>query len=103
MSRGKQRKDKKGKVKGFGSFYQRKPHKYSRAEFLAEQGQSDRVRTADLLLEDCAERELADDDSMKSSDWHDRTSVEPEAYKARKEAEKQMSELRESKRPKREH
>ena len=41
------------------------------SELLAEQNHYDCVRTVDLRLNDRAEREMADDDSMKKSDWFD--------------------------------
>jgi len=95
MARGKQSKTKTGKPKGFGSFYQRKPFHYSHAEKMATQGHEDRVRTVDLTLEDCAERELADDNSCKPSDWKDRTSIDPAQYSARKDTEREMEQRRE--------
>jgi hypothetical protein len=102
MSRGKPKKNKEGRVKGFGSWYQRRPGNYSRKEYLAEQGHRDRIRMADYTMEDRAERELADDDSQIGSDWLDRTSIDPTAYRACKEEEREMKARRdENKRQKR--
>ena len=96
MARPKPKRNKSGKAKGFGSFYERNPGDYSRAEFKAEQGHLDRVRTADLRPEDRAERELVDDDSHKPSDWRDRTSINPQLYRAHREAEQADKERREA-------
>mmetsp|Transcript_5824 Transcript_5824/g.9968 ORF Transcript_5824/g.9968 Transcript_5824/m.9968 type:complete len:570 (+) Transcript_5824:162-1871(+) len=94
MSRGKQT-TKKGRRKGFGSWYMREPGQYSKSERLAEQGNPDRIRTADLQDENKLERELADDDSLKESDWLDRTGVDPVQYKMRMEAEQRLKANRE--------
>lgn len=109
MTRGPQKKINKPKaggpkVKGLGSFYLRAPGNYSLAEFLAKQPHQDRVRTADLNPGDRAERDLADDDSHKESDWLDRTSIDPNKFKAQKEAEEEVADRREFyKRAKRHH
>lgn len=87
---------KKGRANGFGSWYQRKPGNYSKKEFLAESGNRDRVRTADCRATDRVERECADDDSHKPSDWFDRTSIGPIAYKTQKEAEQECKSRREA-------
>jgi len=97
MNRGKKKESKKNKPKGFGSFYMREPGQYSMSELLAEQSHRDHVRTADLRLGDRAERELADDDSMKESDWFDRTSIKPKVFKEQKDAENELKERRENK------
>ena len=94
MGRKKQNKSKEGTPKGFGSFYERKPYMYSMAEFMAEQGAADRIRTADLTPADKADREIADDDSMKESDWFDRTSINPFMWRAQKNAEKELRKKR---------
>ena len=65
------------------------------SELLAEQSHRDRVRTADLRLDDRAERELADGDSKKESDWFDRTSINPKIFREKKEAENELKERRE--------
>ena len=62
------------------------------SELLAEQSHRDRVRTADLRLDDRAKRELADDDSMKESDWFDRTSINPKVFRSQKDAEYELKE-----------
>ena len=94
MSRGKSRKDIRRRIVGFGSFYQRPPGKYSEAEFLAEQGHPDRIRTADLTEGHRAEREQADDDSGKESDWQARTAIDPKLFQSRKDMEKEMRDKR---------
>ena len=94
MARGKSKRTTDGKVKGFGSFYRRKPGNYSEAEFLARPGHKDRIRTQDCTLGDQAERELNDDDSLLPSDWADRTSIDPIQYTARKEAEQEYADRR---------
>ena len=96
MARGKSTKTKRGKMKGFGSFYQRTPGHYSEAEQMAKQGHADRIRTVDLLPDHRMERELAEDDSQKLSDWHDRTSIDPVAHKICKEAEEEFARRREA-------
>ena len=96
MKRDPPKKTKTNKLKGFGSFYQRKPGNYSFAEFQAEQGQLDRIRTADLTESDRIERQAADDHSHLPYDWNDRTSIAPEVYQARKELEAQNREHREA-------
>ena len=96
VARAKVKRNKNGKAKGFGSWYDRKPGDYSKAELEAPQGHLDRVRTADLRPEHRAERELTDDDSHKPSDWGDRTSVNPAIYYAQKEAEQDLREKREA-------
>ena len=78
---------KRGIIKRFGSFYNRLPGHYSEAEQSAKQGHPDRIHTVDLLSDHGIERELADEDSQKLSDWHDRTSIDPVAHKICKEAE----------------
>ena len=93
MARGKA-KYRRGKIKGFGSFYNRLPGHYSEAEQMAKQGHADRIRTVDLMPDHRLERELADDDSQKLSDWHDRTSIDPVAYKIRQEAEEDYARRR---------
>ena len=94
MSRGKSKRTSEGTLKGFGSFYRRKPGNYSEAEFLARPGHKDRIRTADCNLGDQAERNLADDDSLKPSDWADRTSIDPVEYAARKDIERANADKR---------
>ena len=42
-----------------------------------------------------SERELADDDSQELSDWYDRTSIDPVAYRNRKDAEQEFARRRE--------
>ena len=46
---------------------------YTCEEYYAPQGHEVRVRTADLAPEDAINRELKDDDSLKYSDWRERT------------------------------
>ena len=94
MTRGKSKRTSEGKLKGFGSFYRRKPGNYSEAEFVARPGSKDRIRTADCTLGDQAERALADDDSLQPSDWADRTSIDPVQYAARKAAELEFADRR---------
>lgn len=61
---------------------------------MAEQGKPDRIHTIDCSEMDRNERGMADDDSMKSSDWYDRTSIDPEHYKNRKAVEAEFASLR---------
>ena len=96
VERNPSRNNKEGRAKGFGSWYQRKPGNYSKKEFLAEPGHRDRVRTADCHAADRVERECADDDSHKKSDWFNRTSIDPIAYKTQKEAELECKSRREA-------
>ena len=93
----KQKKSKKNKPKGFGSFYMRAPGQYSMSKLLAEQSHRNHMRTADLWLDDKAKRELADDNSMKESNWFDRTSINPKVFKEQKDAENELKEYREYK------
>ena len=88
----KQKKSKKNKPKGFGSFYMRAPGQYSMSELLAEQSHRDCVRTTDHRLDDRAKRELADDDSMKESDWFDRNSINPKVFREQKDTENELKE-----------
>ena len=81
MSHGKQKKSKKNEPKGLGLYYMRKHGQYSMSELLLEQSHRDRMRTADLWLDDRAKREMADDYSMKESDWFDWTSINPKVFK----------------------
>ena len=62
-----------GKKVGSGSWYPRQYDDYTCEEYYAPQGRKDRVRTADLTPEDAINRELKDDDSLKDSDWRERT------------------------------
>ena len=94
MSRPKSVKDEQGRPMGFGSWYNRRPGIYSQAEFLAEQGHEDRVRTADCNAADRVEREDAEMDSGLDSDWLDRTSIDPMAYRAHRRAERDAKEQR---------
>ena len=93
MARGKA-KMRRGKIKGFGSFYNRSPGHYSEAEQMAKQGHLDRIRTVDLMPDHRMERELADDNSLKLIDWHDRTSINSVAHKIRLEAEEDFARRR---------
>ena len=92
VARAKPKCNKSGTPKGFGSFCDRKHGDYSRTELEAEQGHLDRVRTADLLPEHRAERELMDDYSHKSSGWADCTSINPALYRAQQEVEQVFKE-----------
>ena len=93
MARGKaERRD--GKVHGYGSWYQRQPHDYSHSEFVAKQGHPDRVRTADCDPVDKLYREEQDDDSAKSSDWRERTAIDPEQFWAQKAVERENKKKR---------
>ena len=89
MFRGKQT-TKKGWRKGFGSWYMREPGQYSKSERLAEQGNPDRIRTADFQDENKLEHELADNNLLKESDWLDRTSVGPVQCKMWMETEQRL-------------
>eukprot|EP00957_Ditylum_brightwellii_P105985 8084904-Ditylum_brightwellii.AAC.1 len=80
-------KSKDNRIVGFGSFYKHHPFNYSKKEFLAEQGHSDRIRTADCNDADKAERDQANDDSGCKSDWYSCSCIHPGEYEARKAAE----------------
>ena len=64
MSRPKPKTNHQGRVTGHGSWYERKPHTYSNAEFMASQGHNDRVRTVDCTPPDRDERKLGENDSL---------------------------------------
>ena len=98
MARGKSETDRDGVPVGFGSFYKRCPGIYSQEELEAPQGHADRVRTADLIPEHKYAREQDDDDSELESDWHDRTSVDPDLHRAHRETEEKMQARRERER-----
>ena len=72
----KPRKEVDGRPVGFGSWYQREYHDYTREEFLATQSSADRIRTRDCKPMDQLQRDENDDDSHCESDWFDRTSYE---------------------------
>ena len=57
----------------FGSCYERQYEDYTCEEYYAPQGHKDRVHTADLTPQDIINRELKDGDSLKDSDWRERT------------------------------
>lgn len=79
-SRPKNETDHRGYLIGFGSFYSRAPYKYSKDEFMANQGHPDRIRTVDCVPSDRKYRQDNDDDSKEPSDWEDRTGIEPKYY-----------------------
>ena len=56
---------------GFDSWYNRQYDNYTCEEYYATNDNKDRVRTLDLTPEDHVNRE--DDDSLKVSDWRERT------------------------------
>ena len=62
-----------GQAVGFGSWYDRRPGDYTRAEFFATQGHEDRVRTADCIRKDQEERQMLSDDSGLELTWERRT------------------------------
>ena len=100
MSRGNPDKDSANRPTGFGLFYNRAPLLYSEAEFLAKQGHSDCVRTVDCTPEDKHERDANDDDSLLSSDWQDRTSINPTQYWAQRKSEDELAARRQLNKPK---
>ena len=65
---------------GYGIWYERKPHTYSNAEFMAPQGHNNSFNTADCTPPDRDERKLGDDDSLLESDWEKHTSVVLKVY-----------------------
>ena len=93
-------KGKDNRIVGFGSFYKRRPFNYSKKEFLADQGHRDRIRTADCTEADKAERDQANDDSGRESDWHSCSCIRPGKYEARKAAEVDLKFQRNNKRAK---
>eukprot|EP00957_Ditylum_brightwellii_P073083 5554271-Ditylum_brightwellii.AAC.1 len=66
------------------------PFKYSKKEFLAEQGHRNHIRTADCTDADKAERDQANDDSGRESDWYSYSCIHPGKYGARKAAEVEL-------------
>ena len=69
--------DMQGRKIGFGSWYNRQYDDCTCEEYCAPQGHEDRVRTTDLTPEDVINRELKDGDSLKNSDWRERTGHPP--------------------------
>ena len=65
-----------GRPVGFGSWYQRSYHDYTKEELRAPQSSADRIRTRDCKPADQIYRDEHDDDSHNDSDWFDRTSYE---------------------------
>eukprot|EP00957_Ditylum_brightwellii_P131823 10052587-Ditylum_brightwellii.AAC.1 len=61
--------------------------KDNKKEFLAEQGYSDCICTADYIDADKAEGDQVNNDSGCKSDWYDCTCIHPGKYRAFKVAE----------------
>ena len=80
ISRPKSKTDHRGRVTGYGNWYDRKLHTYSNAEFIAPQGHDDCVRTVDCMPPDQDKRELGDEDYLLESDWEKCTIIEPKFY-----------------------
>ena len=69
-----------GSPEGFGSFWERKPGYYTKAEFFSQQVHPDRFRPADFCLRDKEERQYESDDSLLYSDWVFRTSLDNDDF-----------------------
>ena len=66
--------DMQGRNVGFGSWYNRQYNDYTCEECYATKYNKDRMRTVDMTPADRLNRELKDDDSVRASDWRERTS-----------------------------
>ena len=62
-----------GRKVGFGSWYNRQYNDYTCEECYATKDNKDRVRTVGMTPADRLNRELKDDDSVRASDWRERT------------------------------
>ena len=65
--------DMQGRKVGFGSWFNRQYDNYTCEEYYVAQYNKDCVRTVELTPEDRLNHELKDDDSLKASDWRERT------------------------------
>eukprot|EP00957_Ditylum_brightwellii_P116823 8910419-Ditylum_brightwellii.AAC.1 len=72
--------------------------KDNRIEFLAEQGHSDSIRTADCTDADKAERDQSINDSGCKSDWYSCSCIHLDEYEACKAAEVELKLQRNTKR-----